>query len=89
MEATIFTGRVYGFLASFAAELKVAHPEMLKAITTAKKKNDRADAAMIADLLRVNLLPEGLTGLVIMESIASVTTFVYRLRFYLSDGGRF
>ncbi len=31
---------------------------MLKAITAAKKKNDRADAEMIADLLRVNLLPE-------------------------------
>jgi transposase len=38
--------------------LKVAHPEMLKAITAAKKKNDRADAEKIADLLRVNLLPE-------------------------------
>ncbi len=55
---TIFIGRVYGFLAPFAAELKVAQPEMFKAITTAKKKNDRADAAMIADLLRVNILPE-------------------------------
>jgi transposase len=31
---------------------------MLKAITAAKKKNDLADAEMIADLLRVNLLPE-------------------------------
>jgi len=31
---------------------------MLKAITAAKKKNDRADAEKIADLLRVNLLPE-------------------------------
>ena len=34
--------------------MKVAHPEMLKAITAAKKKNDRADAEKIADLLRVN-----------------------------------
>lgn len=58
MEATIFTGWVYDFLFPYAEELKVAHPEMLKAITAAKKKNDRADAAMIADLLRVNLLPE-------------------------------
>ena len=41
-----------------ALELKVAHPEMLKAITAAKKKNDRADSEKIADLLRVNLLPE-------------------------------
>lgn len=58
MEATIFTGWVYDFLKPHAVDLKVAHPEMLKAITTAKKKNDRADAEKIADLLRVNLLPE-------------------------------
>jgi transposase len=58
MEATIFTGWVYDFLKPHAIELKVAHPAMLKAITSAKKKNDRADAEKIADLLRVNLLPE-------------------------------
>jgi transposase len=58
MEATIFTGWVHDFLKPHALELKVAHPEMLKAITAAKKKNDRADAEKIADLLRVNLLPE-------------------------------
>ena len=58
MEATIFTGWVYDFLKPYAVALKVAHPEMLKAITAAKKKNDRADAEKIADLLRVNLLPE-------------------------------
>jgi len=58
MEATIFTGWIYDFLTPFAVDLKVAHPEMLKAITAAKKKNDRADADMITDLLRVNLLPQ-------------------------------
>jgi transposase len=58
MEATIFTGWIYDFLAPFALDLKVAHPEMLKAITAAKKKNNRADAEMITDLLRVNLLPQ-------------------------------
>ena len=58
MEATIFTGWIYDFLKPHAVELKVAHPEMLKAITAAKKKNDRADAEKLADLLRVNLLPE-------------------------------
>jgi len=58
MEATMFTGWVYDFLQPYAVDLKVAHPEMLKAITAAKKKNDRADAEKIADLLRVNLLPE-------------------------------
>lgn len=58
MEATMFTGWVYDFLKPHAVELKVAHPEMLKAITAAKKKNDRADAERIVDLLRVDLLPE-------------------------------
>lgn len=41
MEAAIFTGWVYDFLKPHAVDLKVAHPEMLKAITVAKKKNDR------------------------------------------------
>ena len=58
MEATLFTGWVYDFLKPYAVALKVAHPAMLQAITVAKKKNDRADAEKIADLLRVNLLPE-------------------------------
>jgi transposase len=58
MEATMFSGWIYDFLKPHALELKVAHPQMLKAITAAKKKNDRADSERIADLLRVNLLPE-------------------------------
>lgn len=58
MEATMFTGWIYDFLKPHALELKVAHPEMLKAITAAKNKNDRTDAEKIADLLRANLLPE-------------------------------
>ena len=57
MEATLFTGWVYDFLLPYAVELTVAHPAMLKAISAAKKKNDAADAEMIADLLRCNLLP--------------------------------
>ena len=58
MEATIFTGWIYDYLLPHAVALKVAHPEMLKAITAAKKKNDNVDAEKIGDLLRVNLLPE-------------------------------
>jgi len=58
MEATMFTGWIYDFLKPYALELKVAHPEMLKAITASKKKNDKEDAEKIADLLRCNLLPE-------------------------------
>jgi len=58
MEATLFTGWIYDLLKPLAQTLKVAHPPMLKAIAAAKKKNDKVDARMIADLLRCNLLPE-------------------------------
>lgn len=58
MEATLFTGWIYDFLKPHAFEIKVAHPEMLKAISAAKKKNDQTDAEKIGDLLRVDMLPE-------------------------------
>lgn len=58
MEATLFTGWIYDLLKPHARELKVAHPQMVKAIIAGKKKNDRADARMLADLLRTDLLPE-------------------------------
>lgn len=57
MEATIFTSWIYDFLKPHALEMQVAHPQMLKAITESKKKNDQKDAQTIADLLRCNLLP--------------------------------
>lgn len=57
LEATLFTGWVYDQLRGSAQRLEVAHPQMLKAITCAKKKNDRLDADKICDLLRCDLLP--------------------------------
>jgi transposase len=57
MEATIFTSWVYETLEPYAAELQVGNPLMMKAISSAKKKNDLLDARTIADLLRCNLLP--------------------------------
>ena len=58
MEATIFTGWIYEHLLPHAAQVKVAHPVMLRAIAAAKKKNDRIDAGKIADCLRCDFLPE-------------------------------
>jgi len=57
MEATLFSGWIYDTLKPYAARLEMAHPAMLKAISTAKKKNDRIDARTIADMVRCNLLP--------------------------------
>ena len=39
-------------------KVKVAYPLMLRAIAAAKKKNDKVDAAKIADCLRCDFLPE-------------------------------
>jgi hypothetical protein len=58
MEATMFTSWIYDYLVPHAAAVKVAHPLMLRAITAAKNKNDRIDAAKIADCLRCDFLPE-------------------------------
>src|ERR1700719_266793 len=58
MEATMFSGWIYDHLKPQAAELKVAHPLMLRAIAAAKKKNDRIDANKICDCLRCDFLPE-------------------------------
>src|SRR5258708_38893738 len=58
MEATIFTGWIYDHLLPHAAQIKVAHPLMLRAIAAAKKKNDRIDAGKLADCLRCDFLPE-------------------------------
>jgi transposase len=69
MEATLFTGWIYDLLKPLARELKVAHPPMLKAIAAAKKKNDKVDARMIADLLRCNLLPECYMAPVAMRNL--------------------
>jgi transposase len=56
--ATIFTGWINDHLLPHAAKVKVAHPVILRAIAAAKKKNDRIDAAKIADCLRCDFLPE-------------------------------
>jgi len=58
MEATIFTGWIHDYLLPHAEKVKAAHPLMLRAIAAAKKKNDKIDAAKIADCLRCDFLPE-------------------------------
>lgn len=57
MEATLFSGWIYDTLLPFAAKLEMGHPARMKAIGAGKKKNDKLDARMIADLVRCNLLP--------------------------------
>ncbi len=58
IEATLFTGWIYDFLLPYAAEIKVGHSHMLRAICASKKKSDRVDAAKLADMVRCDWFPE-------------------------------
>lgn len=57
MEATLFTGYVYDLLTPYAMDIQVGHPLKLKAISSAKHKNDRIDAMTLSNLLRADLFP--------------------------------
>lgn len=58
LEATMFSGWIYDALRPHAAELQVAHPAMLKAIGAGKHASDRLDARKIADLVRMDWIPQ-------------------------------
>jgi hypothetical protein len=59
LEATICSTGFIMYWGLTRAELKMAHPARLKAITAAKRKTDCLDARTLADLLRCDLFPEG------------------------------
>src|SRR5216684_5801729 len=52
MEATLFSGWIYDTLKPYSAQLEMAHPAKMKAISAGKKKSDTIDARTIADLVR-------------------------------------
>jgi len=58
LESTLFSHWIYDHLEPYAVELKMAQSRRLEAIASAKKKSDHVDAAMLADLLRCDLIPE-------------------------------
>ena len=49
---------IYDLLKEEGYDVKVAHPLMVKAIAFAKVKNDKVDARMLADLMRMDMIPE-------------------------------
>jgi transposase len=57
LEATICSHWIYEELKTYAAQVRMANPAKLKAISAAKRKNDELDARMLADLLRCDLFP--------------------------------
>jgi transposase len=57
-EAAFGWGWLAELLESYGFEAHLVHPLRCKAIASARLKNDKADAAILAQLLRADLLPE-------------------------------
>lgn len=57
VEAGPTWGWIYDTLSQAGVEMIVAHPSHLRAIAEAKIKTDKIDARMLANLLRVDLIP--------------------------------
>jgi transposase len=57
LEATICRHWIYEELKRYAKRVQMGNPRKLKAISTAKRKNDTLDARTLADLLRCDLFP--------------------------------
>jgi len=58
VEACSFWPAFHDAIAEQVGAIHLVHPQRVKAIASAKLKNDRVDAATLAHLLRCNLLPE-------------------------------
>jgi hypothetical protein len=56
-EAAYGQGGLTGLLEDYAFDPHMVHPLRCKAIASARLKNDKAGAAILAQLLRVDLLP--------------------------------
>jgi hypothetical protein len=57
-EAAFGWGWLAGLLEDYGFEAHLVHPLRCKAIASARLKNDKMDAAILAQLLRADLLPE-------------------------------
>src|SRR5438874_3394004 len=57
-EAAFGWGWLAGLLEDYGFEAHLVHPLRCKAIASARLKNDKVDAATLAQLLRADLLPE-------------------------------
>src|SRR6516162_4288454 len=57
-EAAFGWGWLAGLLEDYGFEPHLVHPSRCKAIASARLKNDKVDAAILAQLLRADLLPE-------------------------------
>ncbi len=57
LEASYSWGPMYDWLDDLSEEVLLAHPLKVRAIASARIKNDRIDSEVLAHLLRANLIP--------------------------------
>jgi len=58
MEATGFYQYIYNVIETRGFQVVVAHPLKLKALTAGRAKTNKNNAEMLAELLRINAVPE-------------------------------
>lgn len=58
LEASFYARRIAQLLTPFVSRVVVSNPMQTKLIAKSKKKTDKVDAKTLADLLRLNYLPE-------------------------------
>lgn len=56
--STGFCVPIYDIIAGRGHQIKVAHPLKVKALTAGRAKTDKNDAEMLAELLRLNAIPD-------------------------------
>jgi transposase len=86
LETTLFTGWVYDELKRHTDRVKAANSMMLSWIAKGKRKSDTIDAEKLADLLRVDLIPE---VYMMPEEVRSVRNLLRYRHFLVRECTRF
>jgi transposase len=79
LEATGNWSYMYDLLAQRLDQVDLAHPQQVRAIATARIKNDRIDATILAHLTRTNLLPRAYAAALPIRELRDATRHRSRL----------
>jgi len=79
MEATGFCMYIYDIIEARGHDVKVAHPLKVKALTAGRAKTDKNDAEMLAELLRLNAIPESYIPPKELRELRELTRFRHSL----------
>jgi len=75
IESTGFCIPIYDVIAGRGHQIKVAHPLKVKALTAGRAKTDKNDAEMLAELLRLNAIPESYIPPAELRGLRELTRF--------------